>query len=174
MSHPAYTPQLGNTFTGVVSFFSTHGKGSDGFAAGLLPAGILWCCQGAHGPWITLSGVAGGWYHRSAALPSAVLAPELSLVCFGPSYAARQSVLEVAKVAVEALHCQGDTLAIKPSPPHQPPAHSHTASEALWGPWASLLHWRVMRVFAGRLNQCLVSLLGSKAPFCLLKRIRIN
>lgn len=167
-SHPAYTPQMGNAFRGVVSFFSMHSKGGDGFAAGLLPAGTRWCCQGPHGPWITLSGAAGGWCHHSAALPSAVLAPDLSLVCFGPSCAAISPCSRWPRWLWKlSRHCQGDSLAIKPSPP------PHCIRGSV-GPWASLLHWRVRRVFAGRFNQHLVSLLGSKAPFRLWKKIRIN
>lgn len=105
----------------------------------------------------------------------------LSLLLPSALFALGRAVLPVHQCSVWprwlwklSRHCQGDTLAIEPSPPHQPPAHPHTASKLLWGPWASLLHWRVMGVFAGRFNQCLLSLPGSKAPFCLWKRIRIN
>lgn len=146
--------------------FPRHGEGGDGFAVGLLPVSSHWCCRGARPHWITLSGAAaGGATARHCCHPLSLLLTS-ALFALGPAVLPVSQCLRWPRWLWKlSRHCQGDTLAIEPSPPYQPPARPHTASKVLWGPRASLLHWRVMGVFAGRFNQCLVSLLGSKAPF---------
>lgn len=107
------------------------------------------CCQlaptaAAKGP-VTTGSPSLGWLVGGA--PAQHHCHPLSLLLTSALFALGQAVLPISQCSrwprwlwKLSKHCQGDTLAIEPSPPHQPPAHPHTASKVLWAPWASLLH----------------------------------